>query len=662
MNVIIDFETRSKSAIEVVGAYNYSKHESTKPICMAYKINDGETKIWIESEGHDIPQDLAFALEASATIEGHNVLFEYFIWNNLMVKLYGWPSLDISRFRCTAARAAQFALPRSLEDVAKALNLGIEKDLEGRRIMLQVCKPKKPSKKSPGIWYEDEERYQKLYEYCKRDVDVTYAIRNRLVTLSRLRQSLLDRLDVPNTKELSIFTLNNQINDRGVYCDTDLCKSSMQLITQHEEVLLKRLQAITQGKIQTANQSTAIRDYLHTLGLEIPDIRSKTVDLWLPKAEGLAKEILEIRQALSKSSVKKIKAMLGRAADDNRIRDLLVYYGAARTGRFSGVGIQVQNFKRPSLDPEEITTLIDKIKSGTSYSELIEEYPDFLSAISSCLRGMLKAEGGKIFYDSDFSAIEARVLFWLAEEEIGLESYRQGLDIYKIMAADIHGINVTEVTKDMRMLGKTAILGLGYSMSAKKFGSTCDNFGMKVPPELAEKAVETYRDKYSKVVELWRKVEKAAVAAIKNPSKVFTVHDKMHFCMLSDFMFVVLPSGRALAYHRPKLTVTPWGKPNIEYMGFSSQIKKYESTKTYGGKLVENIVQATARDFMTEAMLRAEAAGYKMVFTVHDQLVAEVPKDFGSVEEFTSIMTELPSWGEGCPIDAETKICERFEK
>lgn len=660
ITVIIDFETRSETMLGDVGICKYAEHTSTDALCMAYKIDSEGTKLWTRTN-QAIPTDFLEALNSGAYIEAYNSFFEYNIWTKVMIQRYGFPEVPIDRFICTAARAAQFSLPRKLEEAAKALNLPVEKDMEGHRIMLQLCKPKKPSKKDPSIWYEEEEKYNKLYTYCIRDVDVTYELRKKLLILTRLKNNLMDKLPVPKNRELEIFRLNNTINLSGVSCDVVAASKAKEIVKAHEKVLNEKLSIITNGELISGSQVKAITEFINKKGYKIPDVRSDTIDLWLPNMEGIAKEVLEIRKALSKSSIKKLDAMLDRASLDSRIRDLIVYYGACRTGRFSGSGIQVQNMSRPSLDNENIEKIFNLLKQNISYTAFAAKFPDVYEAISSSLRGMLVPREGYKFYDSDFSAIEAHVLFWIADDTLGLEAYRQKKDIYKQMASAIYDIPEHEITKDFRMLGKQAVLGCGYSMGVQKFVETCAGYGIVISEELAEKAVYTYRSRYAKVSELWGNIEKASIEAILNPGTIYNTN-KLYFYYTADFLFIVLPSGRALAYHKPQLEKNPWGRINIKYMGFNTQIKKYTETRTYGGKLVENIVQATARDFMTEAMLRVNAEGYNIVFTVHDQILVEVKTEDSNINHFDSLMKQVPEWGLGCPIDTETQECFRFKK
>ena len=661
MAIIFDVETRSEIDLKRVGAWIYSKHHTTKVLCLAYKIDGGETKVIDFREESSIPSDFRQALDGGSRLLAFNTSFEQAIYLNILSERHNWPPVHFSRFLCIQAHAAQFSLPRSLEGVSDALGLKDGKDKEGHRIMLQLCKPKKPSKKDPSLWYDDDERYSKLLSYCKKDVDVTYNIRNKLMQLTNEKNYFIRQFTQFPSKELRIFTLNSEINLRGVKCDISSAEHALVLINKHSEILTKELEEITDGEITSIGQVAKIVEMFHKKGIHIPDLKKENVELWLGRTKGKYKRILEIRQQLGKSSIKKIKAMLERSDDAGRIRDLILYYGASRTGRFSGKGIQVQNLIRPCLTEDEIAEAIDMLKERVDYLQFIRRFPNLLDAISSCLRGFLIPDKGHVFFDSDFSAIEARVIFWLANEEIGLEMYRQGIDIYKDMASNIYGKAVTFVTKLDRQLGKQAILGCSYGLGKVKFRATCQGHGMDVSEELADTAIKSYRKKFSKVVDFWYRVEKCASISILNPGRRINC-GKVSFYTHREYLYICLPSGRALAYHSPRVQHLYGNKFEITYKGYSSQVKKFEEQRTWGGKLVENITQAVARDFMTEAMLRVDEKGYPIVFTVHDQVICEVDELSGNSEEFTKLMEIVPKWGEGCPIIAETQVTKRFKK
>lgn len=658
--IMVDFETRSEANLSSTGAWKYAIDPTTEILCMAYKIDDNETKVKDFREGYEIPADFLEAVEDGAKIEAFNVSFEFAIYSNILSGLHNWPRLNASMFLCTQARAAQFSLPRSLESVTRELKLSSKKDLEGRKIMLQMCKPKKITKKNPNKWYNDDDRYMKLIDYCKQDVDATYAVKCKLLELTKEKNYFLSRVTKYKSKELDIFHLNNKINNLGILTDVKSAQTAIKIVNEYTEELNNELSDITEGEIKTSGQTKALVEYFNNNGIHIPDMRSETVTSWIPRLEGKFKRILEIRQALAQSSIKKFYAIIEMADSEGVVRDNIVYYGANRTGRFAAKGLQVHNIIKPFLDDESIELAFELFKKETNLSEFKKVYPEVFKALSSCVRGMIIPRPGHVFLDSDFSAIEARVLFWLANDADGLAMYYAKQDIYKEMAATIYNKKIDDITKGDRQLGKTAILGCGYGMGVERFIVTCKNNDINVDEELASKAVYSYRDRFFSVTDLWNDLEEAMVRSILNPGKIFHI-DKVSFFTYNRNTYISLPSGRALFYKETKAVHKFMNKFKISYMGYNSQIHKFEEQQTFGGKICENCVQAIARDFMAEAMLRIDNL-YPIVFTVHDQVICEVKEKDADIEKFNMLMTTLPEWGSGCPIEAETIIAKRFKK
>lgn len=333
----------------------------------------------------------------------------------------------------------------------------------------------------------------------------------------------------------------------------------------------------------------------------------------------------------------------------------------------SGKLIQPQNFPRGSLKEEEVKLAFDRLNRG-GYENFRKHYPDLLDAISSMLRGFIKAKSGKEFVSADFSSIESRALFWLSDDEEGLRIYSTHGKIYEEMAGAIYNKKYTEIKKGTfeRQLGKQATLGCGFGMGHKKFGITCEGYGMDVSADLAKFTVTAFRAKFPGVVKFWHELERAATMAVKNPGKAFSAGKKIAFKTARGFLWARLPNGRFLAYYKPRLKVktTPWGEQKlvVTYMGTNSQTKKWERQSTYGGKLCENVTQAVARDLMAEAMVRLEDKGYPVVMTVHDEVVSEVPEGLGTVNEFELILNQVPKWGKGIPVESEGWRGRRFKK
>lgn len=678
----IDFETRSELSVMDVGAWRYAEDPSTNVLCLAYRIPGEPMRLWtpyFESfdEEDDKPQTLLDYIAAGGIIEAHDLEFERAIWEKVLVKKYGFPPLPFEQCRCSAAKGAALALPRSLDKLAKALKLDTEKDMVGNRLMKKISKPRKPKKKekqeilsdpdvielddyqflrkSTGekivLYPDDPEDFLKVFEYCKTDTVVEEKASSIMPDLSQA--------------ELAVWRLDQKINRRGIYCDLDLVNISLGFIDRYSGELTEKLVDLTDGEIQTAGQRDKIIEFLKENGLELEGLTAKIVRDALADdtTPGICRELLEIRQALSKSSTKKFKKFLQMVCSDGRIRGTLLYHGAT-TGRWSGRGIQVQNLPRGTI--KDVDSCIDLLLEN-DYALFRAIYPDVLGAISSCIRGALTAAPGKRLICADFSAIEARVLFWLAGEELGLEIYRSHGKIYEEMAAEIYSTSPDKILggSKERNLGKQAVLGCGYGMGKKKFMETCQGYDMDVDAPLADKAVKAYRSKFERVPAFWKEVENAAISAVLHKGSIFW-SGKVAWRVVGDFLYAKLPSGRKIAYHHPHLSrkKTPWGemRPVLCFYGVDSMTKQYCRQHTYGGKLVENITQAVARDFMAEAMLRIEDAGYPIIMSVHDELVAEPDEDFGSLEDFERLMTILPAWGKFCPIAAEGWEGKRFKK
>lgn len=630
--VHIDFESRSKVDIWNTGSYVYASDPSTEIMCLAYAVDDKSVRVirWAEVQAWplcDPFEELRELAEADDTLfYAHNAIFEQFIWQYKLVD-FNFPRLPIKRWRCTAAKALSHGLPKALKDVARALNTGEQKDMGGRAVMLKVCKPNRN-----GEWEEDPALIHSLEEYCAQDVETERAIDNALPELSKLEQY--------------VWFEDQLINQRGIAVDSDAVQKCLVLIDEETEVLKKQIHKLTDGALDRVSRRNAVLEYFKKNGVTLPDFTKATVEKALKSGKIPSKlaQILRIRQQLGLTSTAKYKALKTALCNDSRLRDILVYHSAS-TGRWGGKLVQMQNLPRGTV--ENTDAAVDLIKE-TDLGTVKMMYGNVMGALSSCVRGMFVAGKGNKLIVADYSAIEARVVMWLAGQEDALNIFRDGADIYVKMAQRI-GPGAS------RHLGKQAVLGCGYGMAHKKFQATCASYKIDISNQLAQAAVNAYRSTFEKVPQLWYAQEKAMKTAIA--TKKVVKCGMIVWQYEGDFLYCVLPSGRKLAYHKAKLE-----GGEIKYYTTNSTTKKYQKTNTYGGKIVENITQAVARDILAFAMLKAEQAGYRIVLTVHDELVAEVPEDFGSVEEFVQIITELPAWAGGCPITAEGWQGKRYHK
>jgi DNA polymerase len=637
--IYIDFETRSTVDLKRCGAWKYAADPSSDVLCLTYAIKDLPVSIWYP--GEDMPKDLKYYINYGFPVESHNSFFERAIWRNIMVPRYGWIDIPDDQWRCSASRAAALALPRSLEMVGQALSLPIQKSQEGKRIMMKLSHPN-----AKGAWCGTSEDFRALYAYCKQDVAAERCLSKKIPQLI--------------SNELKVWQLDQKINERGIRVDREAVHASLKLLKAYTERLGAEFREITGGGIDSPTQRDKTLSWLKNEGLEMEGLTKNQVLDAIGGKNGKNTEktqrVLEIRQAISKTSTAKYQAILDGTCLDGRLRDLLMYHGAS-TGRWTGKAIQPQNLPK---NTEKID--LDKFFRILKWEDLEAFelcYPDVMKALSSTIRGVFIPSAGKTFFGGDFAAIEARVLFWLAGESKGLEMFRKGDDLYKDLAATIYMVSAKDVTKEQREMGKRGILGAGYGLGAKKFLETTKAFArMDITEELAVRVIDAYRTKYSKVVAYWYDQENKAKEAIDTKKTVG------NWSLKDGYLFYTLPSGRRLAYYAPKIEVcnTPWGdtKPTITFMAVNAVTKQWERDRTYGGKIVENITSAVARDLLAEAMLRLEAAGYEVVLSVHDEILCEKVK--GSVSDFISHMTTLPAWAKGLPVKAEGWCGYRYSK
>lgn len=704
----IDFETRSRVDLRKCGTSVYARHPSTEILCLAWQNKLGETFLWTPKDPK--PEPLLDAILWGEPVEAHNAFFERNIWRWICHERFGWPDVPFEKWRCTLARCSRVALPRGLGDAGAALGLPIQKDDAGHKVMMRLAKPKTPSKADPGEWDNDPTKFRKLYAYCKQDVESEVAISQAVRTLP--------------AAELKLWQLDQRINLRGLQVDRFGLIQALAIVDAVYEDCCQELNRITKGKVGAPKQVSSMLSWINErVEKEIPDLAIATVDEFLSgDLPTDVRRVLEIRKTAAKASTAKLNAMLERCDQDGRVRGNLVYHGAA-TGRWSGAGIQIQNFPRGSLSKSEIE-LVHRLlpaQSGRAIDLLLGPPID---CISSSLRSFIVAAPGHRLMACDFASIEARVLAWIAGQEDLLQGFREGQDVYKAMASKIYSIEPGDVSKPQRQIGKVAILGLGYGMGHKAFRDACLAMaGVSIDSLFSKQVVKAYREANPRIKELWASLNTACVRAIETqkPHRV----GRLEITCDDSWMRIVLPSRRDLHYRSPSLVEVraPWSEgyegkihgneslrtkleeldielgayiggsfhdctvPNaayrvlkasklqfhltpkepqfikqIQYWGVNSVSRKWSKIRTYGASLVENLVQAIARDFLAEAMIRVEKAGYPIVATVHDEIVCEVPNGKGSLGELERLMAVVPGWGNGCPLSVEGFENERYGK
>lgn len=650
----LDFETFSKIDIRM-GPWRYTEDKSTEILTLSFKVGLSSVARW--RPGLPIPKwvkNRVWELFGEGCVIAHNAMFEKAVWRNILVKRFGWPDIPDEFWSCSAAKCAAHALPRDLEQACLVMDTTVKKDMAGKRSMLKLSKPRKPTKNNPEIRYTRAmypDDFAVLDDYCDTDVLSEACLNEQIRDLS--------------TKERKIWLLDQKINASGVYIDAEAVRGAIKIIESYEMACGLELAALSENEFDSVTQLFAIKAWLEGKGYPVASLDKAAVEELLTR-ESLpndVRRVLELRQSLGKTSTKKLGAMLGAICADGRVKDLLMYHGAS-TGRWTGKNIQVQNFPRTKV--KDLEEKIAALRTGKLSK--VRKYGDPMHLISSCLRGMLMAAPGHRVFAADYAAIEARGVCWLSGQESTLKRFRRGEDVYRVMAAIIYGIHLDEVDGGapdgpMRQLGKQAILGCGYGMGPPKFQATCEGYKMAVDLALAEKAVGAYRETNEEVVRFWYAQERAAKAAVKTRRMITC--GPIRWAVIGRFLYCRLPSGRCLAYPYPKVEMgkTPWGeeREQLSYRTMNNK-NQWVRERTYGGKITENITQAVCRDVMAEAMLRLDAAGYRILFTVHDEIVCEAPEDFGSLEEFMALLTEVPVWAEGFPIKAEGWVGPRYRK
>lgn len=635
MTVSIDFETRSAVDLRKTGVYKYAADPSTDIWCMAYKAPwSDDVLVWQPGDERDTY--LEDWIMAGGLLSAWNANFERTIWNEIMVSRYQWPSTRIKQWRCTMAQASAMGLPRSLGQAAAVLGVEEQKDKTGAALMLRMARPRKVNADGSYTWWNTKDKLDTLVAYCIQDV--------------KTELSVAEVLNEMPDSERRLYQLDQRINDRGVALDVDLVHRVKALAANASMEIDAEIQRLTKGQVKAATNGMDLVAWLNSHGIATKSVDKQTVARLLTsdKLHPVIREVLTLRQNGAKSSTAKYDAMLHAVNADGRMRGLLVYHGAA-TGRWSGKLVQPQNFPRPQKKQDELDEIIAKLKAG----EDVSEHGAGTVLASDLLRSMLVAEDGHRLMFADYSAIEARVLAWVAGQNDLVETFRKGGDVYKEMASAIYNVDVENVTDGQRQVGKMAILGCGYGMGGKRFAEQCASMGIKVDEDEAKRIVSVYREKNDRIALYWRNIEQDFVDMVKEAGRVKTVG-------------LPLPSGRSLTYHNPRIIQreTPWGamRDTAQVDTLNSVTRQWVSQIIWGGLLTENVVQATARDLMATAMMALEVKGYNVILSVHDEIISEVPDNFGSLDEMIDIMTRVPAWAHGCPINAEGKEGKRYRK
>ena len=654
---VYDLETRSECDLKKCGAAEYARHPTTTIFCVSWAmgtkevLKDAPVHSWSPVFGGPKHVLHGMLLNKDVTLVAHNAGFEASVTRHVLSRLLNdarLRELPPERFLCTASLASSLALPRSLEGACSAYGLGEKKDVEGRKLILKYTKPRRPTANNPEKWHNKIDELKRIIEYCENDVRAEVELFLKAYPLSDFERQL--------------WILDQKINERGFTVDRELVGAALELIEIEKDRIEKETVRISKGEIPSTTQRDKTLLWLEANGVELPNLQAKTIRDFLAIGEGPEHclDILRLRQAASKTSTAKYEAFEARSRSDGRSRDNLIFHSAS-TGRWAGSGVQIQNLPRPKTKD---TDQLAEILKSKDLEMLRLLYGDPMSAISDALRSCIIASPGKELFVVDYASIEVRVLFWLAGHEEGLKALREGKDLYVEMAAKIFKKLPKDVTKEERALGKAVILGCGYSMSAGKFFETCKMFGMDVTEELAKLAVDTYRKVHAPVVELWKKTSQTSIAAVQNKREYKC--GKVKWGVRDNFLYAELPSGRRLSYYKPSLRneLTPWNemRPVLYSWATNGLTRKFEEYKNYGGMQVENLSQAVSRDLIADAMIKIENAGFEVLLSVHDELIAERKIGESTLKEFENIMLDTPAWAEGLPIAVEGFKSARYRK
>lgn len=651
----IDIETYSSIDIRKAGLYKYVQSPDFQILLFAYSFDNEPVRIIDLAQGETLTNELVYALQDPNVIKhAYNAPFEWYCLNKFFLS-------PIDQWRCTMLHGLYCGYTAGLAATAVALGLPEDKRKMGigSALIRTFCVPCKPSKanghRTRTMPHHEPEKWNLFKEYCKQDVVTEMEIERRL-----------QNFPVPE-KEQYLWVLDQCINWRGVAVDQELVESALYC----NEIITNELvsEAVELTGLKNPNSVKQLSEWLtKETGDEITDLTKGSVKKLIEEIDNnAAKRMLEIRQELSKTSVKKYDAMREAVCFDSRVRGLLQFYGANRTGRWAGRLVQVQNLPRNYLSTLAHARECVKDKKLDVLKLIYGNVPDTLSQL---IRTAFVPKPGCTFIVSDFSAIEARVIAWLAGEQWRLEVFATHGKIYEASASQMFGVPIERIAKgnpeyDLRQKGKVAELALGYqggSGALVQMGALSMGLTEEELPEI----VRRWRAANKRIVDLWYSIENAALDVLKTgcPTgiKGLILARECDHANGQDFMTITLPSQRKLFYAKPKLTQNDWGKESICYSGINQNTKKWETVPTYGGKLVENIVQAIARDCLAESIIRLHSLGYQTVMHVHDEVILEVPDEMANIKNVTDIMGQPIEWAPGLLLKAEGYTTEFYKK
>jgi DNA polymerase len=649
-NLHIDIETYSETDLRACGVYKYVEDPAFEILMLAYAYDDEPVEVLDLKQGDEIPEQLLKALVDPAIVKiAHNANFE----RTCLTKALDF-YMDPAQWYCTAVRASTLGLPRSLAAVGKALGLPEEtqKEKQGKALIRYFSVPVTPTRTNGGrtrnLPEHAPEKWQLYLDYCKQDVVAEREVGKRMESYPAI-----------SAVEQALWNLDQKIVDGGVLINEKMVLNILDYNAKRQASLEQRAKEIT--KLDNPGSVSQIKAWLKdAYGMEVESLNKKFLKELLQDKDtpkGLL-EFIRIRQELSKTSLSKYDAMARAMCEDNRIRGMLMFYGASRTGRWAGRIVQLQNLPQNKNDNLDLAREL-VLNYDFEMLELLFKNPTDM--LSQMIRTAIIADPEQTFIVADYSAIEARVIAWMADETWRLDVFKTHGKIYEASAAQMFGIPIEQITKDSpyRAKGKVAELALGYQGAVgalKAMGGEA----MGLSEKEMRSIVDSWRNANPKIVKLWYNVEEQAKKAIQNPGSVIEGPKGIRYKMIKDILFIKLPSGRNLAYPGAKVNTSD----QIIYMGEDSTTHKWGQVETYGGKLVENLIQATARDCLAWAMLELEKAGYVPKFHVHDEVVISVPKDEREMHQkrIEALMAKEQPWQKGLVLTADSYATEYYMK
>jgi DNA polymerase bacteriophage-type len=647
----IDFETCSTVDLPRVGVFKYVEHPDTDVTCAAYTLpGEREPRTWVPSRaGYTMPVDLRRAVATvDAEIHTWNAGFEDSIFD-LLARRHRWARPRSDQLHCTMARAAYWGLPASLEKAGEALAVEETKLIGSRRLMLQMARPRDfdPIDGKPVWWHRtDSQKLDELVDYCRQDVIAERAIARRLKPMPPV--------------ERRTWLLDQEMNRRGIHVDLELTEKLGHVVADAALGLRRDLIRVTGGAVRSLNEIKNFSLWLEQQGVKLETMRREPLErLYYTMSDCPARDAIRIRLDGARTSTSKLQTLMEATCSDGTVKGLLRYFGAGRTGRWSGAGgakVQPQNLPRPVI--KDTAAAIRCVLRGATADDLDLVYPESaMTVASSCLRGCFVAPAGYKLVVADFSQIEARVLAALAGQQDVLEIFARNEDVYTYDAR--------QLGSDNRQLGKTTRLGLGYQMGPERFVTTAASYGITLDFDQALRIVVDWRAANRNIVGFWYALDEALRALIAAPpNSECTVGPIRLVKNRKGAVLVYLPSGRPLVYRQLQFIPSNRDQPGMAYLGVSQITKQWGLIKLYGGKCAEHITQATARDTLRDTMLAAADRSIDLRFTNHDEPVAlAITKDApATLDLLLELMRKSPAWLPTLPVWADGFITERYRK